>query len=37
MKRFRLSHQSSNRIFKRTFSKTKKLNNVLSNRGGIRL
>lgn len=37
MKRFKLSHRSSNRIFKKTFSTTKKLNNVLSNRGGIRL
>ncbi len=37
MKRYRVSKRHSRNLFKRTFNKTRKLNNVLSSRGGIRL
>lgn len=37
MKRYRVSKRHSRSLFKNTYNKTRKLNNVLSSRGGIRL
>lgn len=37
MRRLRINKTTSKRLFKKTFSTSKKLNSVLSNRGGIRL
>lgn len=37
MKRYKLSRSHSRRLFKNTYNKTRKLNNLLSSRGGIRL
>lgn len=37
MKRYRVSKKHSKMLFKKTFNKTRKLNNMLSSRGGIRL
>lgn len=37
MKRYRMSMRGSKRLFRRTHNKTRKLNNMLSSRGGIRL
>ncbi len=37
MKRHGIKKSISKKLFKKTFSTSKKLNSVLSNRGGIRL
>lgn len=37
MRRRRLTMRGSKRLFRRTHNKTRKLNNMLSSRGGIRL